>query len=100
MRHSIKFCGGCNPYYDPIIAAKRLSEAAGETFETYDENNPPDVLVLMNLCSAGDCLKVESFIGTHSTFLSNNEQCIERIAKEIESLIVEMRQEGNRRYDD
>jgi len=85
MRIGVKYCGGCNPYYDAADAFKQLQKAAIRKLEPYDTDNPPEVLVVLNLCQSR-CLSTENFGEVYRTIRVDNESSLNAAIEELKNV--------------
>ena len=52
VRLAVKYCGGCNPYYDAAKAKAAIERYLGMKIPNYDAQFPPDICLLMKQCSS------------------------------------------------
>lgn len=79
---AVKYCGGCNPYYDAFEAVSKIEKATGLSFSVYDPENPPDICLVVKQCRA-ECIKADAFLSGHNTVLIQSAGEIHNAAAEI-----------------
>ncbi len=81
MRIGIRYCGGCNPYYDAAREKAALEKAIGQKLEPV-RDELPDICVVFKQCSS-DCFPEPEKLSREKTIIINSEK---DTAKAIELL--------------
>jgi len=82
IKAGVKYCGGCNPNYDRKETAASISRQTGIRLETYSEEQPPDIALIICGCTS-ECVKTDKYKGRYETIVVNSPeqlwQAVERI---------------------
>jgi hypothetical protein len=68
VRIAVKYCGGCNPYYDAQAEKAAVEMRLGYALAPYDPADPPDICLLLKQCSS-DCFTDPAQWSLHQTVL-------------------------------
>ena len=83
LKVGIKYCGGCNPYYDRVALVKRIeSRLRGKVAFVSPANDSVDVVIAVEGCQTA-CADLESFQGKTIHIISR----IEDADKIIQNLL-------------
>lgn len=73
MKIGVKYCGGCNPYYDRIGAVKMLERAIEpERLRSYKKEEAWDVILIVSGCAAA-CVDIAEGVAVKLTISSQED---------------------------
>ena len=73
LKVGIKYCGGCNPYYDRVALVKRIeSRLQGKVEFVSPENDDVDLVLAVEGCQTA-CADLSSFEGKQIHFIAQIE---------------------------
>ena len=73
LKVAIKYCGGCNPYYDRVALVKRIeSRLQGKVEFVSPENDDVDLVLAVEGCQTA-CADLSSFQGKTIHIITRNE---------------------------
>ena len=82
LKVGIKYCGGCNPYYDRVALVKRIeSRLKGKVEFVSPENDNVDLVLAVEGCQTA-CADLDSFQGKTVHIISCKED-IDELLEEI-----------------
>ena len=85
IRIGLKYCGGCNPSYDRKAIADMIQRQPGITVIPYNENEIPDMALIICGCSA-DCISTDKYRGRYGTVLINSPEQADEVIRQIRTL--------------
>ncbi len=86
---AVKYCGGCNPYYDAAKAVEAVEGMSGTRFYVCGSENPPDICLLVKQCRS-DCFARPEQWSRFRTVLLESADAAEDAALKIRSAIKEI----------
>ena len=73
LKVSIKYCGGCNPYYDRVALVKRIeSRLQGKVEFVSPAHDDVDLVLAVEGCKTA-CADLSSFLGKTIHIITRNE---------------------------
>jgi hypothetical protein len=73
LKVGIKYCGGCNPYYDRVALVKRIeSRLKGKAEFVSPQNEPFDFILAVEGCKTA-CTDLSSFDGKKIRIITRSE---------------------------
>ena len=86
MKVGIKFCGGCNPFYERGVVSKKFMEAHPEyDFEFVNENNEYNIIVVVCGCMIR-CTTVNHLKSKYGYIFVSSEKDFEYIPEKIKEM--------------
>ncbi len=79
---AVKYCGGCNPYYDAAKATGSVEARLGIRLSVFDSENLPDICLLVKQCRS-DCLAQSEQWSRSRTVLLESADAVKDAAREI-----------------
>ena len=81
LKIGIKYCGGCNPYYDRVALVKRIeSRLQGNVEFVSAANDDVDLVLAVEECNTA-CADLSSFEGKDIRVITQSEDADEFIQK-------------------
>ena len=79
IKVGVKFCGGCNPYYDRVALVKRIeSRLRGKVAFVSTANDDVDLVLAVEGCNTA-CADLSSFAGKDRRVITQSEDADEFI---------------------
>lgn len=71
IKVAVKYCGGCNPYYDRSEAVNIIRSKLTINLEAYNVESTPDIVLIICGCKS-ECIDVKAYKSRLGTVLLND----------------------------
>ena len=92
----IRYCGGCNPYYDAGKVVKAIETATGVNLLPAGDR-VPDICLLLKQCSS-DCFPEPEKMSRKKTIVITGEDCVDTAVLAIRNYLAEEKE--NQSHDE
>jgi len=85
IRIAVKYCGGCNPYYERREAVREIESRIKTKLEIYNIENIPDIVLIVCGCKS-QCIDINAYKSKIKTIVLNDIKGMDEVVNTISKL--------------